>query len=169
MPGSTITDSRWKNSRRFCGAVSALILLLGAAAPARAGARAAHRAPARATKPHAAHAWKTVIHERGVASWYGRNWRGRRTASGARFNDRALTAAHPWLPFATRARVTNLANGRSVEVVITDRGPHCKHRIIDLSAHAAKLLGMKKKGVAEVSVTAKLSPAGDRLDRVAMR
>lgn len=115
------------------------------------------------------HAWKTVIHQRGVASWYGRHWRGRRTASGARFDDRKLTAAHPWLPLASRARVTNLANGRSVEVVITDRGPFLKHRIIDLSARAAKVLGMKKKGVAEVTVTAKISPAEDQLDRLAMR
>jgi rare lipoprotein A len=97
-----------------------------------------------------------VVSEQGVASWYGRAWRGRRTASGTRFDDRALTAAHMWLPFATRARVTNKQNGRSVDVVVTDRGPYHEGRIIDLSAKAAELLGIIQTGTAEVTVTALL-------------
>jgi rare lipoprotein A len=97
-----------------------------------------------------------LVKEQGVASWYGRDWRGRRTASGSPFDDRALTAAHLWLPFATHARVTNIQNGRSVDVVVTDRGPYHQGRIIDLSAKAAKLLGIKRCGTAEVTVSAQL-------------
>src|SRR5882757_11499898 len=59
----------------------------------------------------------------GMASWYGSAWQGRRTASGQRFDARKLTAAHRFLPLNTKVRVTNLANGRSVEVTINDRGP----------------------------------------------
>ena len=99
-----------------------------------------------------------VVEQQGVASWYGRQWRGRRTASGTRFDERALTAAHLWLPFATRARVTNLANGRSVEVIVTDRGPYHDGRIIDLSARAAAELGMTQQGIAPVAITAQLPP-----------
>ena len=95
-----------------------------------------------------------IIRERGIASWYGRHWQGRRTASGVRFDDRALTAAHPWLPFATRARVTNLQNGKSVEVIVNDRGPYCGNRIIDLSARAAQAIGMKRAGPAPVLIQA---------------
>ena len=96
----------------------------------------------------------TVIKQRGVASWYGRAWRGRRPASGTLFAARAMTAAHRWLPFETQARVTNLQNGRSVDVVVTDRGPYHKGRIIDLSAKAAEALGIKECGIAEVIVRA---------------
>lgn len=98
----------------------------------------------------------TLVKEKGVASWYGRAWRGRRTASGRRFDDRAMTAAHLWLPFATQAHVTNLQNGRSVDVVVTDRGPYHAGRIIDLSAKAAEALGIKRCGTAEVTVSAVL-------------
>ncbi len=96
----------------------------------------------------------TIVELQGFASWYGRHWRGRRTASGGRFDERALTAAHLWLPMATRAHVTNLQNGRSVDVIVTDRGPYCGDRIIDLSQRAAMLLGMLKSGVAQVAITA---------------
>jgi rare lipoprotein A len=96
----------------------------------------------------------TLVKQRGVASWYGRAWRGRRTASGTPYDDRAMTAAHLWLPFETRARVTNLQNGRSVEVVVNDRGPYHEGRIIDLSAKAAEALGIKECGIAEVMVSA---------------
>jgi rare lipoprotein A len=96
----------------------------------------------------------TLVKERGVASWYGRAWRGRRTASGMPFDDRAMTAAHVWLPFATRARVTNVQNGRSIDVIVNDRGPHHEGRIIDLSAKAAEELGIKECGTAEVVVSA---------------
>ena len=95
----------------------------------------------------------------GIASWYGRHWRGRRTASGVRFDDRKLTAANLALPLKTKARVTNLANGRSVEVVVNDRGPYIAGRIIDLSAGAARALGMLKDGLADVAISAEFNPA----------
>lgn len=84
----------------------------------------------------------------GLASWYGPGFNGNRTASGEVFNQADLTAAHRYLPFGTRVRVTNLANGQSVTVRINDRGPFVRGRIIDLSRHAAQVLGIS--GVAPV-------------------
>ena len=86
----------------------------------------------------------------GIASWYGQRHHGRPTASGKPFNMHALTAAHRSLPLGTRVRVTNLENGRSVVVRITDRGPYVRGRSIDLSHAAAKALGMVKRGLASV-------------------
>ena len=88
----------------------------------------------------------------GVASWYGKEHQGRLTASGRRFDRRKLTAAHNTLPLNTRAIVTNLENGKSVEVTIDDRGPGIRGRVIDLSEHAARRLGMKKEGLALVKI-----------------
>lgn len=88
----------------------------------------------------------------GKASWYGPGFHGKKTASGQRFNPYALTAAHPRWPLGTRARVTNLHNGKEVEVTINDRGPHGGGRIIDLSRAAAKKLAMD--GTARVSIVA---------------
>ncbi len=88
----------------------------------------------------------------GVASWYGGRYHGRRTASGQIFNMHAFTAAHPTLPFGTRVRVTNLANGRSVVVTINDRAPFVKGRIIDVSRHVARRLGFQHRGTARVRV-----------------
>lgn len=85
----------------------------------------------------------------GMASFY---WQPQRVASGGWFNPNALTAAHKTLPFGTRVRVTNKRNGRSVVVRINDRGPFIKGRIIDLSRRAAGVIGMRKSGVAPVSV-----------------
>lgn len=89
---------------------------------------------------------------RGMASWYGPGFHGNRTASGERFNQYAMTAAHRYLPFGTVVRVTNLNNGRFVEVRINDRGPFIQGRIIDLSIGAAETIGMIDNGVAPVSV-----------------
>lgn len=85
----------------------------------------------------------------GMASYY---WQGQMTASGARFNPSAMTAAHRTLPFGTRVRVTNRANGRSVVVTINDRGPFVGGRIIDLSRGAAQAISMTGAGVAPVSL-----------------
>lgn len=93
---------------------------------------------------------KSGVEQVGLASWYGGKFAGRRTASGSRFNPKALTAAHRTLPFGTRVMVTNLVNDRQVEVVITDRGPFIRHRIIDLSKRAAQEIGMMGTGVARV-------------------
>lgn len=86
----------------------------------------------------------------GFASWYGRDFHGRRTASGERFDMHDLTAAHRTLPFGTRVRVTNLENGSSVKVRINDRGPFVEGRIIDLSYGAARKIGMVRAGVVRV-------------------
>jgi rare lipoprotein A len=86
----------------------------------------------------------------GVASWYGYPHHGRLTASGRRFDRREFTAAHRTLPLGTRLRVTNLNNGRSVIVTITDRGPFVKQRVLDLSYAAAQAIGMIGPGTAPV-------------------
>jgi len=86
----------------------------------------------------------------GVASYYGAELAGNRTASGERFNPRAMTAAHRTLPLGTKLRVTNKANGRSVVVRINDRGPFHKGRLIDVSFAAAKEVGMIGTGKAPV-------------------
>ncbi len=86
----------------------------------------------------------------GKASWYGPGLHGKKTASGERFNPQRLTAAHRRLPLGTKARVTNLKNGKAVTVNINDRGPHRGGRIIDLSRAAAQQLSMD--GVARVRV-----------------
>jgi len=89
---------------------------------------------------------------KGIASWYGPGFHGNRSASGERFNQNALTAAHRSLPFGTNVRVTNLNNGRSVIVRINDRGPYTRGRVIDLSAAAARVLGLIRTGVAPVRI-----------------
>ena len=87
-----------------------------------------------------------------TASWYGKEHRGQMTASGRKFDEHELTAAHPTLPLNTHIRVENLANGKSVGVTITDRGPGYG-RGIDLSEGAAEILGMRRCGLALVLVT----------------
>jgi rare lipoprotein A len=88
----------------------------------------------------------------GIASWYGYDGSGNKTASGERYNPEGLTAAHRSLPMGTRIRVTNTRNGRSVVVRINDRGPYIRGRIIDVSAGAARLLGMVGSGIAPVNL-----------------
>ena len=89
---------------------------------------------------------------KGMASWYGPGFNGRRTASGERFRQNELTAAHKTLPFGTIVRVTNLQNTRTVDVRINDRGPFVRGRIIDLSKGAAERLRMIRTGVVPVEV-----------------
>jgi rare lipoprotein A len=89
----------------------------------------------------------------GLASYYGKKFHGRRTASGERFNMNAMTAAHRSLKFGTRVKVTNLKNKRSVTVRINDRGPFIRGRIIDISYAAAKKIRMLGEGVVRVRVT----------------
>lgn len=101
---------------------------------------------------------------RGLASWYGGVFHGRRTASGERFDMNAMTACHPTLPFGSMVRVVNLANHRSVVVRITDRGYLYKGRIIDLSYGAAQKLAMTKSGLASVQLEV-LSLGGSHPDQ----
>ncbi|HET6610874.1 MAG TPA: septal ring lytic transglycosylase RlpA family protein [Kofleriaceae bacterium] len=91
--------------------------------------------------------------QRGLASWYGRRFAGKKTASGERFDPGDLTCAHRTLPFGTRLRVTNRENGRQVIVRVNDRGPFGKRRrLIDVSRAAAKKLGMLDGGIARVTI-----------------
>jgi rare lipoprotein A len=90
--------------------------------------------------------------QHGLGSWYGGRHHGGPTASGERFDKRAMTAAHRSFKMNTRVRVTNKRNGRSVIVRINDRGPFVRGRIIDVSEAAAEQLGMKKAGVVPVKV-----------------
>ena len=88
----------------------------------------------------------------GIASWYGPRFHGKLTASGEVFNQNEFTAAHRTLPWGSKVKVTNLDNGKSVEVRINDRGPFGKGRIIDLSRAAARALDMVKSGIAQVRI-----------------
>lgn len=95
---------------------------------------------------------ETVWRQSGVASWYGgKKWQGRRTASGARYDERQLTAAHATLPIGTKVRVTLEGSDRSVIVVINDR-PGTRTRIIDLSRQAAADLGILSQGIGVVTL-----------------
>ena len=90
--------------------------------------------------------------ETGIASWYGPNFHGKRTANGEIFDQHAMTAAHRTLPMPSVVQVTNLENGRSIKVRINDRGPFKRGRIIDLSRRGAELLGFIREGTAKVRV-----------------
>jgi rare lipoprotein A len=96
--------------------------------------------------------------EKGIASWYGRKFHGRATASGEIYDMHAMTAAHKSLPLPTWVRVRNLDNGKSIVVKVNDRGPFVDDRIIDLSYEAAKRLDMIGPGTARVEVVALESP-----------
>jgi rare lipoprotein A (peptidoglycan hydrolase) len=96
--------------------------------------------------------------EVGTASWYGGpSVRGKNTASGERFNEKALTAAHPTLPFATRVRVINLTTGQSVVVRINDRNATYTQRVIDLSRKAAEMIGLRHQGIGVVAIVPEVS------------
>jgi rare lipoprotein A len=95
---------------------------------------------------------RKLYRQEGRASWYGDVHHGRKTASGDAFDKNAFTAAHRTLPFRSRLRVTNLENGRTVEVVVNDRGPYVRGRLIDLSEAAARALGFGPDGVALVRI-----------------
>src|SRR5919199_1695713 len=127
-------------------------------------------APALATKVAFADepAQRIAYAETGEASWYGPGFKGKRTASGERFDPARPTAAHPDLPLGSKATVTNLENGRSVEVTINDRGPGVEGRAIDLSKAAAEKIGMTRDGTAQVVIEAtKAQAEGATEERVA--
>lgn len=90
--------------------------------------------------------------EEGLASWYGKDFHGRRTANGEVYDMYGMTAAHKLLPFGTRLRVTNLENGKAINVVVNDRGPFVKDRIIDLTYTGAQRLDMVGPGIARVRI-----------------
>ncbi len=90
--------------------------------------------------------------ETGIASWYGEDFHGKYTANGEIFDLNALTAAHRTLPMPSIVQVTNLENGRTMELRVNDRGPYARGRIIDVSRRAAQLLGFEAQGTAKVRV-----------------
>ena len=98
----------------------------------------------------------------GMASWYGPGFHGRKTSAGSYYNQEDLTAASIEFPLGSRVMVTNLDNGRSVEVTITDRGPFKKGRKIDLSHKAARVIGMLDQGTAHVRISLISKPRGTR-------
>jgi len=127
-----------------------LIAFLATAGAGCAGPTAQVRhEPQRGEPPRHERAIRT---EYGIASWYGRKFHGRSTASGERFDMYEYTAAHRTLPFGTYVRVTNLRNGRHAVVRINDRGPFVRGRKIDLSYVAAKDIGMLETGLEEVRI-----------------
>lgn len=105
---------------------------------------------------------ETGSKERGEASWYGEPYHGRRAASGEVFDMEQLTAAHRTLPFQTWVQVTNLDNGKQVDVRITDRGPFVNGRIIDLSRAAAREIDLLRTGIAPVELRVIEAPPVDR-------
>ena len=100
----------------------------------------------------AASSQPSAITHIGAASWYGPGFSGKKTASGELYDESKFTAAHKTIALGHKARVTHLGNGKSVEVVINDRGPYVKGRMIDLSQAAAKALGIIDNGIAKVQV-----------------
>lgn len=119
--------------------------------PVAAQPPAAIAQPAPPQQPLAA---KPFFTQTGLASFYGPAHDGKTTASGQSFDHRDFTAAHRTLAFGTVVRVTDLANGRTVTVRITDRGPHIKSRIVDISLAAAREIGMQSKGITRVRLEA---------------
>lgn len=143
--------------RRGIVSCAVLAMAMGALAAGCWHFGAASPAPPQLTRPGS-----EVV---GVASWYGPGFDGRRTASGEIYNQEDLTAASMIFPLESRVMVTNLNNGRSVQLTINDRGPFKKGRKIDLSHKAAKILGMIPTGTAPVRIVllgapAAASPAG---------
>ncbi|MGA8056209.1 MAG: septal ring lytic transglycosylase RlpA family protein [Burkholderiales bacterium] len=99
--------------------------------------------------------------EVGEASWYGPGFQGNETANGEIFDQTKMTAAHPTLPMGTKVEVTNLENGKKVEVRINDRGPYVGDRAIDLSRAAARKLDMEEDGTTQVKIEADPRPKAD--------
>ncbi len=114
--------------------------------------------------------------EEGIASWYGvkktlgkNSFHGKKTANGDQFNTHALTAAHKSLPIPSMAKITNLENNKSLIVMINDRGPYKKSRILDVSSEAAKLLGFKNKGLAKVKIESLPEETKNLLDKISLK
>lgn len=112
----------------------------------------------RVGKPYSINGRTYVPHENpsyrveGIASWYGRDFHGRRTANGEVYDMHGISSAHPTMPLPSYARITNLENARSIVVRVNDRGPYTRDRIVDLSIGTAKVLGFHGKGLARVRV-----------------
>jgi len=136
-------------------AIVALLVGCGGGAPRPASGEGGHYKLGRAYEINGR--WYEPVYEpeysaRGIASWYGEPFHGRKTANGERFDKNRLSAAHTTLPLPSLVEVTNLENGRSLVLRVNDRGPFVGDRLIDLSEAAAEELGFKQDGLAEVDV-----------------
>jgi rare lipoprotein A len=154
MTTRTLARSPAPRGVPYAGLVLAALLALAACAPStRVSTLPSARddGVAAAVAPGAARVLPGLT-EVGMASWYGPGFAGRSTANGEVFDPSLLTAAHQTLPFDTRVRVTNLSNGRVIEVRINDRGPFKANRIIDLSRAAAEQIGLVGSGVGRVRI-----------------
>ena len=143
MHGIRRTDNAKRPRRRFTLAGALLTIMVGVAG-AQAASPADHVQPKHSNRHH----W----YEFGIASWYGKFFQGRTTASGEPYNENDLTCAQRSLPLGSLLRVTNLRNHRSVVVRVNDRGPVPQDRVIDLSRAAAQVLGFQQKGVTPVKI-----------------
>ncbi|MBD0385018.1 MAG: septal ring lytic transglycosylase RlpA family protein [Nostoc sp. C3-bin3] len=151
--GTRLADSTNNLAQDALQATNRLRRLLGNASPLKEIANLPVRSPiAMPKQPQQIAVGAVRATLRGIASFYGYDFAGNRTASGQRFNPEGMTAAHRSLPFGTKVRVTNTRNGRSVVLRINDRGPFIRGRIIDVSTGAARVLGMMGSGVAPVHV-----------------
>ena len=137
-----------KNSQLKTAAALLLPWLLLTAGCAHTGKTSVSSAPRQAPSPPVEDGWT----EKGIASWYGEPYHGRRTASGEVYDMHAMTAAHKTLPFGTVVKVDRRDTGADVKVRINDRGPFIEGRIIDLSYAAAKIIGLDIDGVAPVKI-----------------
>lgn len=130
--------------------ISSVVLMASCTVSHPAAGAGSSTATARGTGQKQDGRWRS--YESGKASWYGGRWHGRRTASGERYDQHSMTAAHKKLPFNTRVRVTNLKTGKSCIVRINNRGPYTRGRVIDLSVAAAKEIGGYASGVSVVKL-----------------
>jgi rare lipoprotein A len=152
------SDNATRPHRRLTLAGVWLVMIVGVAGAQTASSgdhstsatpgREAASAAATATAKPAHHRW----YQLGIASWYGRFFQGKTTASGQPFDENAMTCAHRSLPLGSLLKVTNLRNQKSVVVRVNDRGPMPENRVIDLSYAAAETLGFSQRGVAPVKV-----------------
>jgi rare lipoprotein A len=159
LPRAFAHANSWR--RASCCALIAIAALTAAGCHKKAKPRVPRSTrvsrPARAAQP--AIEARIGATERGIASWYGYPYHGRRAANGEIYDMEKLTAAHRTLPFETWIDVRNLTNGKSVKVRITDRGPFIEGRIVDLSKAAARIVDLIGPGVAEVLLTVIAPPA----------
>lgn len=143
------------NGKKYYTTVGIILLLLGCApAPLYKSGPLGGTAPVAKNEPSAKQQpaeWPLTT-VTGIASYYGKEFHGRKTANGETFDMNAMTAAHRTYPFGTMVRVTNLANDKSVTVRINDRGPFVKGRIIDLSYGAAKEIDLLSVGQVKLEV-----------------
>lgn len=152
-----------KRPRRSLSIAGAIVAILVGVAGAQAASPVDHVDSGQAKVAH--HHW----YQFGIASWYGRFFQGKTTASGQPYNEDDMTCAHRSLPLGSVLRVTNLRNHRSVVVRVNDRGPMPEDRVIDLSRAAAESLGFSQRGLAPVRIdllaapteVAQLSPSDD--------